>query len=246
MTDQQSEQIITARKAFLEMERAVSRRAFFGTVLKSIAVGAGSIAALDRFGPRMFGQSQSPTDQFNTALQVLSGFGQMVIPVDQDPGWATFEPDITMYALDVYIRQVFNLGVDLAFNGFVSAVNSFNAIPPLISYGPAFLSMSLSARQQYLSDILVGNFENDGVQDIVAFAGVFLLLGAKMVFFQNFPHHIADPNAEFQQVLGNTPKTAWDIIGFKGPVLAAEEAALRARAAGAPEIPGVDWRNPFI
>ena len=246
MTDPKHPQLTDTRRAFLEMEKAVSRRAFFRTALKSIAIGTGSVAALDRFGPRLFGQSQTPTDQFNTALKVLSGFGQMVIPVDQDPGWQTFEPDITMYTLDVYIRQVFNLGVDLAFNGFVAAVNSFNSIPPLIGYAPTFLEMTLAGRQQYLADILIGNFENDGVQDIVAFAGVFLLLGVKMVFFQNFPHHIADPNAEFQQVLGNTPKTAWDIINFKGPVSAAEEVVLRARAAGAPELPGVDLRNPFI
>ena len=35
-------------------------------------------------------------------------------------------------------------------------------------------------------------------------------------------------------------------MGFRGPVGPAEEAALRARAAGAPEIPGIDLRNPFI
>lgn len=241
---------IDAREAFRAMEGALSRRAFFGTVFKSVvktsAIAAGSIAALDRFGPRLFGQATTATAQFNTALQILSAFGQMVIPVDQDPGWATFEPDITTYTLDTYIRQVFNIGSDLAFNGFVQAVNAFNTIPPLVNYGPTFLEMALTARGQFLSDILIGNFENDGVQDPLAFAAIFQLLGVKMVFFQNFPHHLADPNAEFQNVLGNTPKTAWDIIGFKGPVLAAEEATLRARAANAPTYPGVDWRNPFI
>ena len=84
------------------------------------------------------------------------------------------------------------------------------------------------------------------VQDILAFGGIFLLLATKMVFFQNFPHHLANPNAEFQLVLGNNPKTGFDIMGFRGPVGPAEEAALRARAAGAPEIPGIDLRNPFI
>ena len=52
--------------------------------------------------------------------------------------------------------------------------------------------------------------------------------------------------SEFQNVLGNTPNTAWDMMGYRGPVLAAEEAALRAAAAHAPELPGVDLRNPFI
>lgn len=236
--------MIDQRKAFVELEQ-VSRRAFFGSLMKTVGIGAAGIAALDRFGPRMLGAT-SPTDQFNTGLQIVSAFGQMVIPVDQDPGWATFEPDITTFALDVYIRQVFNLGFDLAFTGFLQAVNSFNSLPPLVNYGPTFLSMSVSARGQYLSDVLIGNFENDGIQDIVAYAGIFMLLGTKMVFFQNFPHHIAIPNSEFQPLLGNNPKTGWDIMGFRGPVLAAEEAALRARAAGAPELPGVDLRNPYI
>jgi len=170
----------------------------------------------------------------------------MVIPVDQDSGWATFEPDITTYTLDVYIRQVFNLGEDLAFNGYLQAINAFQAIPPQVAYGPTFLSMDVPTRSQYLSDILIGNFENNGVQDILSFAAIFMLLGTKMVFFQNFPHHLANPTSEFQNVLGNTPNTAWDMMGFRGPVLAAEEATLRAKAANAPELPGVDWRNPFI
>ena len=33
---------------------------------------------------------------------------------------------------------------------------------------------------------------------------------------------------------------------FKGPVGPEEEEQLRAKAADAPELPGVDWRNPFI
>src|SRR5260370_15163361 len=106
--------------------------------------------------------------------------------------------------------------------------------------------MTPAVQGQYMSDVLIGNFESDGVQDILAFGGIFLLLATKMVFFQNFPHHLANPNAEFQLVLGNNPKTGFDIMGFRGPVGPAEEAALRARAAGAPEIPGIDLRNPFI
>lgn len=238
--------MIDPRKAFLDMENAVSRRAFFKTALKGVAVGAGSLAVLDQFGTRLFGQAQTDAQRYDLGLKIVSAFGQMVVPVDQDSGWATFEPDITVFALDVYIRQVFNMGVDLAFNGYLQAVASFNTIPPLIGYGPTFLEMSVSARSQYLTDILIGNFENNGVQDIVSFAGVFMLLATKMVFFQNFPHHIADPNAEFQNVLGNTPNTAWDMIKARGPVLAAEEAALRAAAANAPELPGIDLRNPFI
>jgi hypothetical protein len=231
------------RLALAEMEKTLSRRAFFMKVGK----GLGVVAAYDRFGPRLFGTTPA-TDAANyqQSLKIFSAYAQLVIPVDDDPGWATFEPDITVFALDTYIRQVFNLGNDLAFNGFTQAVVAFNQIPPMIRWGRTFLEMSLDARALYLTNILVGEFENDGVGDILSFAAVFMLLGCKMTFYQNFPKHIANPNSEFQQVLNNTPKTGWDIMGFKGPVGPDEEKALRARSANAPELPGVDWRNPYI
>ena len=231
------------RLALAEMEKTLSRRAFFMKVGK----GLGAVAAYDRFGPRLFGTTPA-TDAANyqQSLKIFSAYAQLVIPVDDDPGWATFEPDITVFALDTYIRQVFNLGNDLAFNGFTQAVVAFNQIPPMIRWGRTFLEMSLDARSLYLTNILVGEFENDGVGDILSFAAVFMLLGCKMTFYQNFPKHIANPNSEFQQVLNNTPKTGWDIMGFKGPVGPDEEKVLRARSANAPELPGVDWRNPYI
>jgi hypothetical protein len=225
------------------MEKTLSRRAFFMKVGK----GLGVVTAYDRFGPRLFGTTpQTDRDNYLQSLKIFSAYAQMVIPVDDDPGWATFEPDITVFALDVYIRQVFNLGNELAFNGFTQAVVAFNELPPVIRWGRRFLEMSLENQGIYLSNILVGNFENDGVGDILGFAAVFMLLGCKMTFYQNFPKHIANPNNEFQQVLNNTPKTGWDIMGFRGPVGPEEERALRARSANAPELPGVDWRNPLI
>jgi len=151
--------VIDPRKAFLEMEKAVSRRAFFRQALKGVAIGAGSVAAFDRFGPRLFGQSQSDLQHYDLGLKIVSAFGQMVIPVDQDSGWATFEPDITTYTLDVYIRQVFNLGVNLSYYGYLQAVAAFNTLPTQINYGPEFLNMDVPTRSQYLSDILIGNFE---------------------------------------------------------------------------------------
>ena len=231
------------RKALAEMERTLSRRA----LLMNIGKGLGVVAAYDKFGPRLFGTTPA-TDQQNyfQSLQIFSAFAQMVIPVDQDPGWATFEPDITVYGLDVFIRQVFNLGRDLAFNGFTQAVVAFNELPPVIKYGRKFLEMSVDARALYLTNILVGAFENDGVNDILSFSAVFMLLGCKQTFYQNYPKHIPTPGAEFQQVLGNNPRTGWDQMGFRGPVGPTEEAALRARAQNAPEIPGVDFRNPLI
>jgi len=231
------------RLALPEMERTLSRRA----LLLNIGKGMGVMAAYDRFGSRLFGAT-TPTDEQNyrAGLQIFGAFGRMVIPVDQDPGWATYEPDITVYGLNVYIRQVFSLGRDLSFNGYMQAVVALNEIPPLIKYGQKFLDMPLDAQGLYLTNILTGAFENDGVSDILGFGAVFMLLACKQVFFQNFPKHLPTPGAEFQQVLGNTPKTGWDIMGFRGPVGPDEEKALRARSLNAPELPGVDVRNPLI
>jgi hypothetical protein len=106
--------------------------------------------------------------------------------------------------------------------------------------------MNLEAQGNYLYNILSGNFENDGVEDLLSFAAVFMLLGCKQTFFLNYPKHLAVPDSEFQVLTGNTPKTGWDIMNYKGPVSAQEETLLRARAQGAPEYPGVDLRNPFI
>ncbi len=231
------------RLALAEMEKTLSRRA----LLMNIGKGLGVVAAYDRFGPRLFGATpQTDRQNYLQALQIFGAYGRMVIPVDQDPGWATFEPDITVYGLDVFIRQVFNLGHDLAFNGFTQAVVAFNELPPVIRYGRKFLDMSLDAQAQYVTNILLGAFENDGVADILGFGNVFMLLGCKQTFYQNFPKHIPTPGAEYQQVLGNNPKTGWDIMGFRGPVGPEEEKDLRARSLNAPEVPGVDWRNPLI
>jgi hypothetical protein len=230
--------------ALLEAERVLSRRAFF---VKLAGRVGGAAAAYDLLGPRLFGAApRTRQTNFDDSLKIFSAFGRVVIPVDQDPGWATFEPEITRYGLDVYIRNVFALGRDLAFDGLMQAIVAFNELPPQISYGPKFLDMSLRGQGDYLSNVLVGNFENDGVGDILSFGGIFMLLGCKQTFFLNFPRHIADYNADIQQVTGLSPKAGWDIMKFKGPVGLEEEKALRERTANAPEYPGVDWRNPWI
>ncbi len=231
------------RESLVAMENALSRRAFFGNMIK----GAGVAAAFDKFGPKLFGLTDAEAAVNNQkAFTVFSAFGRMVIPVDQDPGWATFDPGITDYALNTYVRQVFNLGNKLAFDGYNQAVVAFNETPPVIAYGPKFLDMNLEAQGNYLYNILSGNFENDGVGDLLSFAAIFMLLGTKQTFFSNYPKHLAVPNQEFQLLGGNSPKTGWDIMNFRGPVGAEEEKLLRARAQGAPEYPGVDLRNPYI
>jgi hypothetical protein len=235
------------REALLEMERVLTRRALFGKLAK----GAGVAAAWDLFGHRIFGQTVNPAlitqaKLYPQVLPVLSAFGEMVVPVDDVPGWATFEPGISTYTLDVYIRQVFNLGNNLAFNGYLTAALGFNNLPPTVSYGPTFLEMNLATRGQYLIDVLEGNFENSGTQDIMAFGAIYMLLGIKMVFFSNYPHQLANPTAEFQQILGNNPPTAFDFMGYRGPVGQAEELALRAAAASAVTLPGIDPDDPYI
>jgi hypothetical protein len=235
------------RAALIEMERVLTRRALFGKLAK----GAGAAAVWDLFGDKIFGQTVSPAQiteakLYPQALPIVSAFGQMVIPVDDVPGWATFEPGITTYTLDVFIRQVFNLGNILSFNGYLSAVLGFNNLPPSVTYGPKFLDMDVPTRGQYLIDVLEGNFEKSGTQDIMAFAAIFMLLGTKMVFFQNYPHQLADPTAEFQQILGNNPPTAFDFMGYRGPVGPAEEIALRAAAANAITLPGIDPNDPYM
>jgi hypothetical protein len=235
------------REALLEMERVLTRRALFGKLAK----GAGVAAAWDLLGHRIFGQTVNPAlitqaKLYPQVLPVVSAFGEMVVPVDDVPGWATFEPGINTYTLDVYIRQVFNLGNNLSFNGYLTAALGFNNLPPTVSYGPTFLEMNLATRGQYLIDVLEGNFENSGTQDIMAFGAIYMLLGIKMVFFSNYPHQLANPTAEFQQILGNNPPTAFDFMGYRGPVGQAEELALRAAAASAVTLSGIDPDDPYI
>ena len=71
------------RAALAEMEKTLSRRAFFMKVGK----GLGAVAAYDRFGPRLFGTTPA-TDAANyqQALKIFSVFAQLIIPVDDDPG----------------------------------------------------------------------------------------------------------------------------------------------------------------
>jgi len=237
------------REALVEMERVLTRRALFGRMAK----GVGAVAAWDLFGDRMFGQTVNPAlitqaQLYPQALPIVAAFGQMVVPVDDVPGWATFDRNLALstYTLDVYIRQVFNLGNNLSYNGYLTAVLGFNNLPPTVGYGPTFLNMDLAAQGQYLIDVLEGNFENEGTQDIMEFGAVFMLLGTKMVFFSNYPHQLANPTAEFQQILGNTPPTAFDFMGYRGPVGQAEELTLRAAAANAITLPGIDPNDPYI
>jgi hypothetical protein len=122
-----------------------------------------------------------------------------------------------------------------------------NEAPLLIGYSNAnFLGMTEALLAQYIGNIISGQFENYGLQDIL-FLGAFVgLFSARAVFFSNYPNHLAIPDAEYQVRPASTVKTGWDIIGFKGPVGPEEEKQLRDRYFDVPTLPGMDPNNPYI
>ena len=223
------------RQSLVEMERVFSRRSF----LFNVAKGIGAVAAYDRFGPSLFAQSSFTPDD------VVSAIGRMIIPVDQDPGWATFDPGITNYALHTFLLQVYSNGNQLAFSGLLAAISAFNTIPPTIQYGPTFLTSSSDAQGQYFTNVLTGAFENNGVQDILLFSAVYMLLAVKQVFYLNYPNHLPTPNSEYQ-IVPATPRTGWVQMQFAGPVGPTEETSLRTKYYNAVELTGIDLRNPYI
>lgn len=180
-------------------------------------------------------------------VQVVGAIGRIVIPVDEDPGWASFEPDINDYALNVFVKQAFLGGNQRAFEAFLGLLESFNEIPVQIRYGRRFLEMAEEAQETYFRAVLTGQFENDGVQEILGLAGNVGLLTAKAVFFSNYPFHLAEVGAEYQnQTPPGNLRTGYSIMGFRGPVGPEEEEQLRQRYLGVEELSGVDWSNPYI
>jgi len=231
------------RESLVECESEFSRRGFLRTLVK----GVGIVAAYDNFGPKLFADNSG----LPLPYQVFGALGRLVIPVDQDPGWETYEPDITQFGVDVFVGRVLLNGNFLAFLGFLNCLTAVNNIPVQTTYGPVFLEMLVGQQSQYFSDILTGRFENDGFGDLVGFAGGLSLIATKGTFFSNYPLHrpLVDANGaitEFQVRPPHPQKTGWDIMGLKGPVGPEEEKALRDRYTGIKEIPGVDPSNPYI
>ena len=106
--------------------------------------------------------------------------------------------------------------------------------------------MPTSAREKYFSDMLTGQFENDGYGDVLTFAYGLALISTKGTFFSNYPNHQAVPGAEFQIRPASDVKTGWDIMRLKGPVGPEEEKALRTKYFDAEELPGIDITNKLI
>ena len=226
------------RQSIELLHQELSRRSFFKRTFQAAGIGL----ALDRFADKLFGQT-STTDP----LAVFSAIGNVVVPVDQDPGWATFEPGISDYGLNVFAKQVLLGGNELVFAGLLGTLQAVNDVPPLIGFAPTpFLGMSEALQSQYIGNIISGQFEGYGLQDIL-FLGAFVgLFSARAVFFSNYPNHLATPGAEFQVRKPSPVKTGWDIIGFKGPVGPEEEKQLRARYFDVPVLAGMDPNNPYI
>lgn len=228
--------------SLVALENEVSRRAFLGRLLKGTAM-ATSVAAIS---PKLWALDKATPEQRALALRIFSAIGRITIPEDQDPGWASFEPDITTYAFDVYMSQIFLNGNKDALDGIIQAINHLNDVPVLLNYNVAFLDMSLNSQEKYLSDILTGQFENDGWEDVLGLGASLAVLSAKLTFFSNFPRHLSVRGAEYQILPASKIKSGWDIMGYKGPVGPAEETALRAKFKDVQELPGIDLRNPYI
>ena len=233
---------VDLKAAFEALEAQVSRRRFLGTIVKVGSLGL----TLDRLGSRLSAADTVRKADSRLPYQVYSAIGELVIPVDDDPGWTTFEPGITEFGMDVFVKQVLLNGNPLAFGGFLATMSILNDAPRIADYGPEFLTMNHVERTRFFGDVLTGQFENDGLGDPLGFASGLSLISTKAAFFSNYPNHRAVPGAEFQVRSRLNVKTGWDIMGLRGPVGPEEERQLRAKYFDAEELPGVDPTNKWI
>jgi hypothetical protein len=145
------------------------------------------------------------------------------------------------------VKQVLLGGDELAFAGVLGTLTAVNDLPPVIGFGTRpFLEMSEATQADYFTAILTGQFEKDGVQDLLFLPAFVALFSTKATFFSNFPNHLATPGAEFQDRTPLKIKTGWDIMKYKGPISAKEEKELRDSFFNAEVLPGMDPKNPYI
>lgn len=233
---------MTHREGLLQMQKELSRRGFFGLVVKGVGVAA-AIAAV---APNAAAAIRTRRPDTATALKVYSAIGNLTVPVDQDPGWATFDPGISQYGFNTFIYQVFLGNNNIAFDAFQDCLVYMDSVPPTLGYNTNFLNMGIYQQEQYLTDILSGNYNQDGWQAILSLAVNASVVSAKTLFYSNYPNHLAAPNSEYQNPFASGLVTGWVQMGLKGPVSAAEETALRKKYTGIQELPGVDTSNPYI
>lgn len=231
---------MVTRESLLELHGHMSRRGLFRKAVSAAGIGV----FWDKFGGQLFGQSASQTNP----AAVLSAMGNVIVPVDADPGWASFEPGITDYAWKNFVPQVLLGGNPLLYVGIAGALQAFNDLPTTIGYSISpFLQMDYTAQSQYYGDVLEGGFENYGTQEVMFLAAFVGLFATKALFYSNYPNHLPVQGAEFQSPPPPTKlPTGWQIIGFKGPVSKDEEAFLRAKYANVKVLPGMDPNNIYI
>jgi hypothetical protein len=233
---------MVTRESFLDLHAHLSRRGVFRRTVQA----AGIALFWDKFGGEAMAQSAATTA--TDPIAVLSAMGNVIIPIDSDPGWASWDPGISQYAFNSFVPQVLLGGNPLLNPSIASAFQMFNTLPNTLGYSVnPFLSMNLAAQTQYYGDVLEGGFTNYGTQEVMFVAAFVALFACKAVFYSNYPNHLAIPGQEFQSPAPATKiPTAWTTIGFKGPVSQVEEAALRAKYAGAVLVPGMDPTNNYI
>ncbi|MEZ5400217.1 MAG: hypothetical protein R2729_11155 [Bryobacteraceae bacterium] len=231
-----------APDAVRELDETLSRRLFF----KRTWTAAGLAAGFGLFQSRGRAAARSRAVSKEIALAVMGAMGDIVIPVDQDPGYASFEPGISQYALDGFLLHFVLAGNQRGFDTVLGALEIMNDAPEEMDYGPKFLAMTSAAREQYYTDCLTGGFENDGYGDVLGLASFLGLFLPKAVFFSNYPNHIARPGSDIQVFPASAIKTGFDISGFRGPIQADEEQRLRDRFLGIEVLPGIDRTNPFL
>ena len=228
-------------RGLLEMERQFSRRGFFGLLAKGLTMAT----AIETLGPRLKAAIRTKRPDTAHALQVYSAIGNRTIPIDQDPGWATYDPAISKYGFNTYVYQIFLANNNIAFDAYQDTLIFLDAVPAVLGGNANFLAMGPVEQDQYITDILSGNYDADGWQDILNLALNASIVSAKTTFYSNFPNHLAVAGSEFQSFPTNV-RTGFVQMGLKGPVGPVEEAALRAKFSGIQELPGVDTSNPYI
>ena len=224
-----------------QLEREFSRRVF----LRRSFTAAGLVAGLGWFESKGLAATSLAAVR-ETAFAVMSAMGALVIPSDEDPGYADFEPGITAFVLDSFVQHFVLAGNKVAYETLLGALETMNEAPPLIEYGPKFLQMNSGERDAYFTDCLAGQFENEGYGDILGLTAFLGLFAPKAVFFSNYPRHLAAPGANFQVLPPSDIRTGWDIMRFRGPISEAEEQSLRDKYLGIEVLPGIDRNNPHI
>jgi hypothetical protein len=177
---------------------------------------------------------------------VMGVIGDLVIPVDEDPGYNTFEPGISQYAVDAFMKHVVLAGDQSGFDALLGAMHTMNEAPPILDFAPKFLDMPPAQQAEFFKNCITGQYENDGYGDVLGLTSFIGLFAAKAVFFSNYPRHLATPGADIQVIPPSSVKTGFDIMGFGGPISAAEEASLRAKYFDVEVEVGIDRSNKLL